>query len=40
MTIKLIVIYEQPADSEAFFKHYEEVHTPLAKRTPGLQRLV
>jgi uncharacterized protein (TIGR02118 family) len=40
MTIKLIVIYEQPADSEAFFKHYEEVHTPLVKRTPGLQRLV
>ena len=40
MTTKLIVIYDQPEDAEAFFKHYEEVHTPLVKRTPGLQRLV
>jgi len=40
MTTKLIVIYDQPEDAEAFFKHYEEVHMPLVKRTPGLQRLV
>ena len=40
MTTRLIVIYDQPEDAEAFFKHYEEVHTPLVKRTPGLQRLV
>ena len=40
MTTKLIVIYDQPEDAEAFFKHYEEVHTPLVKRTPGLQSLV
>src|SRR5258708_38510851 len=40
MTTKLIVIYDQLEDAEAFFKHYEEVHMPLVKRTPGLQRLV
>ena len=40
MTTKLIVIYDQPEDAEAFFKHYEEVHTPLVKKTRGLQRLV
>src|SRR6266850_7657106 len=40
MTTKLIVIYDQPENAEAFFKHYEEVHTPLVKKTPGLQRLV
>ena len=40
MTIKLIAIYDQPEDAEAFFKHYEEVHTPLVKLTPGLQRVV
>ena len=40
MTIKLIAIYDQPADAEAFFKHYDEVHTPLVKQTPGLRRVV
>ncbi len=40
MTTRLIVIYDQPDDVEAFFKHYEEVHTPLVKKTPGLQRLL
>ena|SRR5258708_4686586 len=40
MTAKLIVLYDQPESAEAFFKHYEEVHTPLVKKTPGLQRLV
>lgn len=40
MTIKLIAIYDPPEDPAAFFKHYEEVHTPLVQRTPGLQKLV
>lgn len=40
MTTKLIVIYDQPENAEAFFKHYEQVHSPLVKKTPGLQRLV
>jgi uncharacterized protein (TIGR02118 family) len=40
MTIKLISVYDQPDNADAFFKHYKEVHTPLVKMTPGLQRLV
>jgi len=40
MTIKLIAVYDQPDDAEAFFKHYEEVHAPLVKLTPGLQKVV
>jgi uncharacterized protein (TIGR02118 family) len=40
MTVKLIAIYDQPEDAEAFFKHYADVHTPLVKQTPGLQKLV
>ena len=40
MTTKLIVIYDQPENAAAFFKHYEQVHSPLVKKTPGLQRLV
>ena len=40
MTTKLIVLYEQPEHAEAFFRHYEQVHAPLVKKMPGLQRLV
>jgi uncharacterized protein (TIGR02118 family) len=38
--VKLIAIYDRPDDPEAFFKHYETVHAPLVKKTPGLQSLV
>ena len=37
---KLIVMYKKPADPAAFEKYYSEVHLPLAKRIPGLARLV
>jgi uncharacterized protein (TIGR02118 family) len=40
VTTKLIVLYEQPEHAEAFFRHYEQVHEPLVKKMPGLQRLV
>ncbi len=38
--VKLIAIYDRPDDPEAFFKHYESVHAPLVKKTPGLQSFV
>lgn len=38
--VKLIAMYERPEDEAAFFKHYEQVHTPLALAVPGLARLV
>ena len=38
--VKLIVIYDRPDDPEAFFRHYETVHAPLVKQTPGLQSFV
>jgi uncharacterized protein (TIGR02118 family) len=37
---KLIALYRQPPDPAAFDRHYEEVHAPLARRIPGLTRLV
>ena len=37
--VKLIVVYKKPADVAAFEKHYVEVHTPLAKKMPGLRKL-
>ena len=39
MTMKLIAIYRQPEDESAFNKHYEEIHTPLVLKIPGLQSL-
>jgi uncharacterized protein (TIGR02118 family) len=33
-----LAVYEQPADAEAFYRHYHEVHIPLARRLPGLIR--
>jgi uncharacterized protein (TIGR02118 family) len=38
MTVKLVVLYTQPADADAFDRHYLGVHMPLAAKIPGLQR--
>ncbi|MBT9281885.1 EthD family reductase [Hydrogenibacillus sp. N12] len=37
--VKLIAVYRRPDDIEAFERHYREVHAPLARSMPGLQRL-
>lgn len=37
--VKLIALYKQPENKEAFDEHYEKVHTPLAKKMPGLKRI-
>lgn len=34
----MVVIYRTPRDPAAFDAHYFDVHVPLAKRLPGLQR--
>jgi uncharacterized protein (TIGR02118 family) len=39
MTVKLTVVYTKPDDTEAFDKHYMEVHAPIVHRLPGLQRV-
>tara|TARA_Y100000294_G_C8270168_1_gene222486 strand:- start:111 stop:422 length:312 start_codon:yes stop_codon:yes gene_type:complete len=36
---KLIATYKIPEDAEAFNKHYEEVHTPLVKKVPGVKEI-
>jgi len=38
MSGRMVVIYRTPQDPEAFDNHYYNVHVPLAKRLPGLQR--
>lgn len=37
-TARFLVLYGAPTDPEAFERHYQEVHIPLAKRLPGLRR--
>lgn len=31
----ITVLYGPPTDPEAFSRHYEEIHVPLAKALPG-----
>ena len=38
MTVKLVVLYAQPDDPDAFDEHYLGVHGPLVVKVPGLQR--
>ena len=38
MTVKLVVLYTQPADADAFDKHYLAVHGPLVDTIPGLEK--
>lgn len=35
---KMTIIYKTPANKEAFEHHYFNVHIPLAKKLPGLQK--
>ena len=35
--VKLTVLYGQPQDADAFDRHYQQVHVPLALKFPGLK---
>lgn len=38
--IKLMVLYEPPADEAAFLKHYREVHLPLVRAVPAVANVL
>jgi len=38
VTLKLVVLYTQPDDPDAFDRYYLETHMPLVAKIPGLQR--
>ncbi|KYC69744.1 EthD family reductase [Bacillus coagulans] len=37
--VKLIALYKQPENKEAFDDHYKNVHTPVTKKIPGLRKM-
>lgn len=37
--VKLIALYRKPQNVEEFDKHYDDIHTPLVKKMPGLHKL-
>lgn len=37
---KVIALYKQPEDKEAFDEHYFNVHGPLTAKIPGLREMV
>ena len=36
---KLMVLYQKPDDPAAFMKHFQELHLPLARAIPGLEKV-
>ncbi len=36
--IKLIALYKNPANVDAFEEHYANVHVPLVEKIPGLRK--
>jgi len=34
---RLLYLWEQPTDVEAFVRHYREIHIPLARKLAGLR---
>jgi uncharacterized protein (TIGR02118 family) len=36
--VRFVVMYDVPSDIDAFERHYNDVHIPLAKQLPGLRR--
>ncbi|MCC6804039.1 MAG: EthD family reductase, partial [Anaerolineae bacterium] len=36
--VRLLVLYSQPSDIDAFERHYHDVHIPLVKQLAGLKR--
>jgi uncharacterized protein (TIGR02118 family) len=38
VTVKLVVLYAQPSDPEAFDRHYLGTHVTLVSNVPGLVR--
>jgi uncharacterized protein (TIGR02118 family) len=37
--IKLVALFKRPDDVSEFERHYSEVHAPLMRKVPGLQRM-
>ncbi len=39
MSAKVLVLYKQPANREAFDKYYFETHAPIARKLPHLRSM-
>src|SRR5438128_780084 len=37
---KLIAFFTRPENVEEFDKHYDEIHAPLMRSVPGMQKLI
>jgi uncharacterized protein (TIGR02118 family) len=36
--VKLITLYQKPADVDAFEQHYAQIHVPLVEKIPGIRK--
>ena len=39
MPVRLIALYSQPDDTDAFDAHYRDVHTPIVRRYPQIRAI-
>ena len=37
--VKLVALFKKPPDTVSFEEHYENIHIPLIRKTPGMKRL-
>lgn len=37
--VKMIALFQRPANVEEFLVHYEQIHLPLIRQMPGLRKL-
>ena len=37
--VKLIALFKTPENTQEFDAHYNDIHTPLVKKMPGLRKL-
>lgn len=38
--IKMVALFKSPESAEEFDRHYNEVHSPLMQKVPGLDRMI
>jgi uncharacterized protein (TIGR02118 family) len=37
---KLVAFFKQPENVEEFDRHYDDIHAPLMRKVPGLEKMV
>lgn len=39
MTVRIVSLHKRPADEARYLNYYNDIHTPLVTRVPGVQKI-